>query len=174
MQSVAEIGHGLDGIQSNVACAPFRQVLIASRSVTAECGLRPGDLRENIEVDCGWLYDLPSGTVLKIGQALIRLTFHCEPCKTILKHIEFDRIEHRRGVLGCFLNAGTISVGDTLTISDMKMEPIPYAVHDRILWFLQNHDAKAAVADLVHNIGLPSTAIRLLARILKKRQPEPA
>src|SRR6478609_11447268 len=48
MDSVVTIGHGTHGIRGNVACAPFRQVLIASRSVMAECGLRPGDLRENI------------------------------------------------------------------------------------------------------------------------------
>lgn len=56
----------------------------------------PGDLRENIMVDCDDLYDLPSGTVVKIGQALLRLTFHCEPCRKILKLIDFDRIEQRR------------------------------------------------------------------------------
>jgi hypothetical protein len=56
-----------------VSCAPFRQALIASRSVTAELGLRAGDLRENIIVDCDHLYDLPSGTVVQIGRALLRL-----------------------------------------------------------------------------------------------------
>lgn len=38
-------------------------MLIASRSVTAQCGLSAGDLRENVVVDFDSLYELPSGTV---------------------------------------------------------------------------------------------------------------
>jgi hypothetical protein len=96
LRSVTSIACSASGIAGSVPCAPFRQALIVSRSVTATLGLKPGDLRENIMVDCDDLYDLPSGTVVKIGQALLRLTFHCEPCRKILKLIEFDRIEHRR------------------------------------------------------------------------------
>src|SRR5215211_791474 len=48
-----------EGIAGNVACAPFRNVLLASQSVTADCGLRDSDLRENVVVDYGGLYDLP-------------------------------------------------------------------------------------------------------------------
>jgi hypothetical protein len=81
LQPAATIACSPRGIAGSVPCAPFRQALIASRSVTAELGLNPGDLRENIVVDCDDLYDLPSGTVVKIGQALVRLTFHCEPCR---------------------------------------------------------------------------------------------
>jgi hypothetical protein len=66
-------------IVDSVQCAPFRQALIASKSVMVECGLKPGDLREKIIVDFDRLYDLPSVTVIKIGEAMLRLTFHCEP-----------------------------------------------------------------------------------------------
>ena len=107
LQSVGSLDYGPGGIRGNVACAPFRQVLIASQSVTAACGLQPGDLRENIVVDFDALYELRSGTVVQIGPALVRLTFHCEPCKKILSLVPFDRIVHKRGVLGSFLNAGT-------------------------------------------------------------------
>jgi MOSC domain-containing protein YiiM len=118
--------------------------LIASRPVLIDCGLKPGDLRENILLDDDQLYDLPSGTVIKIGQALIRLTFHCEPCRKILKLIAFDRIEHRRDVFGCFLKEGTISLGDPLVVTEQEFEPIPYAVNERIRWFLSKGDATAA------------------------------
>lgn len=173
MESVASIDHDSHGIRGNVACAPFRQVLIASRSVTSECGLRAGDLRENIVVDFDRLYDLPSGTVVKIGTAMIRLTFHCEPCKKILKLVEFNRIEHKRGVLGCFLNSGTISIGDKFLVTDECLEPIPYAVHERIRWFLKKQDVPAAATDLMHKLGLPSSAAKLMSRILQKRSVEP-
>jgi len=113
MDSVVTISHGTDGIRDNVACAPFRQVLIASQSVMAECDLRPGDLRENIVVD-------------------------------------FDRIEHKRGVLGCFLNSGSISIGDEFGVTDICLEPIPYAVHERIRWFLKHQNMPGAATDVMH------------------------
>jgi MOSC domain-containing protein YiiM len=168
LESVRTIAYDERGIQNNVACAPFRQVLIASQSVTAECGLRPGDLRENIVVDFDSLYELPSGTVVQIGRALIRLTFHCEPCKKILKLVEFDRILHKRGVFGTFLDQGTISVGDRFSVTEQKFEEIPYAVSDRIRWFLKKGHGAAAALDLVHTIGLPASYAGAMPRLLKK------
>jgi MOSC domain-containing protein YiiM len=166
LQSVDSFGYGTGGIRGNVACAPFRQVLIASQSVTAECGLLPGDLRENIVVDFDALYELASGTVVQIGQALIRLTFHCEPCKKLL--VPFDSIVHKRGVLGSFLNDGTISVGDRFSVTAQKFEEIPYAVSDRIRWFLKTRDPSAAAIDLVHSIGLPASSAKALPGLLRK------
>jgi MOSC domain-containing protein YiiM len=157
-----------EGIATNVACAPFRQVLLASESVTADCGLRDGDLRENIIIDCDGLYDLPSGTVVRIGQALIRLTFHCEPCKKILKLVDFKTILHRRGVFGTFLNAGRVSVGDEFTVTTQKFESIPYEVGERIRWFLRRHGGSAAIADLTHAIGLPASYRRAIPSLLRK------
>lgn len=168
LESVRTVAYDERGIQNNVACAPFRQVLIASQSVTAECGLRPGDLRENIVVDFDSLYELPSGTVVQIGRALIRLTFHCEPCKKILKLVEFDRILHKRGVFGAFLDQGTISVGDRFSVTEQKFEEIPYAVSDRIRWFLKKGHGAAAALDLVHTIGLPASYAGAMPRLLKK------
>jgi len=166
-------GYDISGIRGGVRCAPFRQVLIASQPVTAEMGLRPGDLRENIIVDCEDLYDLPSGTVVRIGTARIRLTFHCEPCKQITRLIGFDRILHRRGVFGAFLNSGSIAVGDEFAVTTERYEAIPYAVKDRIHLFLQNQNVPGAASDLVHKIGLPASYSRFMRRFLQKRA-EPA
>ncbi len=174
LESVGTIGYDERGIQNNVACAPFRQVLIASQSVTAECGLGLGDLRENIVVDFDSLYDLPSGTVVQIGPALIRLTFHCEPCKKILKLVEFDRILHKRGVFGTFLNAGVISIGDRFSVTERRFEEIPYAVSDRIRWFLKKSNRSAAALDLVHTIGLPASYAGAMPRLLKKFLAQPS
>lgn len=168
LESVGTLAHDQRGIRNNVVCAPFRQVLIASQAVTAECGLSPGDLRENIVVGFDSLYDLPSGTVVQIGQALIRLTFHCEPCKKILRRVEFDRILHKRGVFGMFLNDGVISIGDRFSVTEQKFEEIPYAVNERIRWYLKNSDPSAVALDLVHTIGLPSSYARAMPRLLKK------
>jgi MOSC domain-containing protein YiiM len=171
LEEVTTFAFDKDGISGGIGCAPFRQVLIASRPVLMDCGLKPGDLRENILIEDDGLYDLPSGTVVKIGQALIRLTFHCEPCRKILKLIAFDRIVHRRGVFGCFLNAGAISLGDKLVVTEQTFEPIPYAVKERIQWFLSKGNAPEAAGQLMEAIGLPSSYARAMPRLLEKLLP---
>jgi len=168
LQPAATIACSPRGIAGSVPCAPFRQALIDSRSVTAELGLNPGDLRENIVVDCDDLYDLPSGTVVKIGQALVRLTFHCEPCRKILKLIKFDRIVHRRGVFGMFLNDARIAFGDEFAVTQQRFDEIPYAVNERIRWFLKKHGGRGAALDLVHELGLPTSSGRIMPRLLAK------
>jgi MOSC domain-containing protein YiiM len=168
LESVAKLDFDEGGIVGGVSCSPLRQVLLTSQSITAECGLKPGDLRENIVLEFDGLYEIPSGTIVMIGSARIRLTFHCEPCKRILKLIELDRIVHKRGVLGCFLNSGTVSVGDAFSITDEKCEAIPYDVKDRIRWLLGKEEVSLAGADLIHTLGLPSSYSRVLGRILQK------
>jgi MOSC domain-containing protein YiiM len=168
LQPATAIACSARGIAGGVPCAPFRQALIASRAVTADLGLKPGDQRENIVVDCDDLYDLPSGTVVTIGQARLRLTFHCEPCRKILKLIEFDRIVHRRGVFGMFLNAAQIALGDELAVTEQQFEEIPYAINERIRWFLKKQGGRAAVLDLVHTLGLPASSGRAMPRLLGK------
>lgn len=171
LQAATTIECSQGGIGGRVACAAFREALIASRSVTAELGLKTGDLRENIVVDFDGLYDVPSGTVVKIGQVLVRLTFHCEPCKKILKLVDFDRLLHRRGVFGTFLNRGKISIGDACSVTEEKFEAIPYAIGERIRWYLRRHGASAAALNLVHELGLLASSARVMPQVLRKLAP---
>ena len=166
LEPVAHFDFDENGIVNGVPCSPLRQVLITSRPVTIECGLSAGDLRENIVVDAYELYELRSGTVVAIGSARIRLTFHCEPCKALHKVIEPGRIVHKRGVLGCFLNSGTVSIGDRFSVTEQKCKAIPYKAADR--WLLGNGDVSLASADLVHALGLPSSYARAMPHILQK------
>jgi hypothetical protein len=166
MEPVSALAFSPQGIAAGVRCSPLRQVLITSRAITRECGLASGDLRENIEVDLDDLYALPSGTVIRVGPALIRLTFHCEPCKKILHLASFDEIVHKRGYLGAFLNSGTIAPGDAVSLTDEKLESIPYAVKDRIRWFLGKQNAVLGAVDLVHGLGLPSSYARAMPRLV--------
>lgn len=166
LEPVAELDVSPQGIAGGVSCSPLRQVLITSRSVTQDCGLQAGALRENIVVDCPEFYDLPSGTVVSIGAAHVRLTFHCEPCKKILHLVSFDEIVHRRGYLGSFLNSGTIALGDAVTVTEQKLEAIPYAVKDRIRWFLGKQNAALGARELVHSLGLPSSYTRAIPRLV--------
>ena len=84
-----------------------------------------------------------------------------------MKLIAFDRIVHRRGVFGCFLNAGTISLGDKLVVTEQKFEPIPYAVNERIRWFLSK-GTDCGRSSLIQAIGLPSSYARAMPRLLGK------
>ena len=119
------------GFDLNIRCVPVRQVLVTSLPILHQCGLQPGNLRENIVVDFANLHDLPSGTILRIGDALIRLTFHCEPCKPVLKYVLLKDILHKRGVLGQFLNSGQVRLGDRLIVTRACAEAIPYDTKKR-------------------------------------------
>jgi MOSC domain-containing protein YiiM len=165
---VSRLAFTPNGISGGVRCSPLRQVLITSRAVTRELGLEPGDLRENIVVDVAGLYDLPSGSVIRVGDALVRLTFHCEPCRRMLHLVAFDDAVHKRGYLGSFLNRGTIAVGDAVAVTDDRHEPIPYAVKDRIRWFLGRQEPGLAARDLAHALGLPAIYARALPRMVEK------
>ncbi len=166
MEPTRTLAFSPQGLAANVRCSPLRQVLITARDVTRQCGLAPGDLRENIEVDRDDLYALASGTVIRIGEARIRLTFHCEPCKKILHLAAFDEIVHKRGYLGCFLNNGSIALGDAVTVTGETLEAIPYAVKDRIRWFLGKQNAVLGTMDIVHGLGLPSSYARAMPRLV--------
>lgn len=137
MEPVGALAFSSQGLGANVRCSPLRQVLITSRGVTEQCGLQPGDLRENIEVERDDLYDLPSGTVIRVGAAL-----------------------------GCFLNSGTVALGDAVTVTEQTLEAIPYAVKDRIRWFLGKQNAVLGAMDIVHGLGLPSSYARAIPRLV--------
>jgi MOSC domain len=168
IEPVPNLDFSEQGIVANVPRSPLRQVLITSQPVSDQFGIRAGQLRENITITDPRLYDLPSGTVVKIGTALIRLTFHCEPCRKILHLVDFGSIEHKRGYLGLFLNKGTISVGDKFTVTTQKCEPIPYAVKDRMRWLFAKGKVPMATVDIIHSLGLPSAYARAVPRMIER------
>jgi hypothetical protein len=168
LTSVGTLAFTTSGLADNVACQPLRQVLISSLPISKQCGLRPGDLRENVVVDFPDLYELPSGTILRIGKAAIRLTFHCEPCKGILAKVPLKTILHKRGVLGCFLNSGTIRVSDELSIAARREESIPYDIKERIRWYLGRQSSPMPATKLIYDLGLSYSYLRALPALLRK------
>jgi hypothetical protein len=168
MKPVERLQFTPSGLCDNVPCLPLRHVLISSLPIAVECGLRPGDLRENIVVSDRHLYELESGTVVAIGAARIRLTFHCEPCKGILAKVKLRDILHKRGVLGCFLNSGTIHVGNGCSSEPHQFEPIPYEIKDRIRWYVARQNAPVAADKLVYEIGLSKSYLRALPALIRR------
>ena len=154
LDALSRLAFTPNGISGGVRCPPLRQVLITSRAVNRELGLAAGDLRENIVVDLDGLYGLPSGSVIRVGEALIRLTFHCEPDRKTQHLVASEMALNKRGFLGCFLNRGMIAVGDAVAVTDQWHEPMPYATKDHIRRFLGRQGAGLEIGHYHHIAGV--------------------
>lgn len=159
------------GIDGNAPCSPLRQILILPRSTLDEFSLQPGNLRENIVVEHQGLHELESGTELTIGEARIRLTFHCEPCGRVVDKARASTLLHKRGYLGLFLNAGEIHLGDKVESLGVQHEPVPYATKDRIRWALERKTEPVTAARLLFDCGVPIGYARALPRYLATFPP---
>jgi hypothetical protein len=115
------------------------------------------------------LHSLPSGTVLKIGEALVRLTVHCEPCRRLKEVVDPKAIEHKRGYLGAFLSGGQLRVGDPVESIGVQHEPIPYDLKERLAWFLDRQSVPIEVTTLVHEVGLSLSYCRAIPNLLRGR-----
>ena len=166
--SVAELYFSTDGIRGNVPCPPLRQVLIVPLATLRTYHLGPSDLRENIVLDYDPLHSLSSGTTLAVGEALIRLTFHCEPCNQIKDKVSVSKIAHNRGYLGCFLNEGVIKLNDSASVTDRQHEAIPYNLSERIAWYLDRQSQPVSIKSLLREVGLSLSYARAVPNLLKK------
>lgn len=94
----------------------------------------PGDLGENVTTRGIALLDLPVGTRLTIGEAVITVTGLRNPCRQIndfqaglLKHVVRTRadgdVERLTGVMGIVSRSGTVRPGDAV---DVTLPPQPH------------------------------------------------
>ena len=159
----------INGIKGNRSRHRWRQVLILPESTLRSFKLNTTDLKENILIDSDLdIHALPSGTAIRIGDAEIRLTFHCEPCNKIKHLIRPDALRHHRGYLGQVIHAGDIHTGDEVSVLDKRFETIPYTPADRIKWFLERQTQPILAANLVDAIGLPKSYCRALPALLRR------
>jgi MOSC domain-containing protein YiiM len=168
LKEVKELRVNKQGIVGGVESLPTRHVLLLPKSVLSNFNLKAGDLRENIILDGYDIHSLPSGTVIKLGNVEIRLTYHCEPCKRLKGIVSLKEILHQRGYLGTILNIGTISKGDPLIILDKQFETIPYDIKERIKWYLDKQTKPVTTKKLVYDIGLSNSYCRAIPNMLKK------
>jgi hypothetical protein len=168
LEEVDELQFTPSGIVGAVSRPPLRQVLITAASELSDLSLSAGDLLENIVIVLPGLHALPSGSVLKIGAAAVRLTFHCEPCRNVATKASTKKLLHRRGALGCFLNSGLMKTGDQVSISTKTLEAIPYNPGERIRWYLNKIHRPIAARDLLYEVGLPNGYARALPAIMRK------
>jgi len=126
----------LDPTQPNL-----RQVhLIASELLDEvnEAGfeVNPGDLGENVTTSGIDLINLPIGTTLRIGDALLALTGLRNPCVQIdafsdglqgrmLGRDEHGKLVRKTGVMSVVLRSGAITTGDLVLVGAPAGDPVP-------------------------------------------------
>ncbi|GIG23591.1 MOSC domain-containing protein [Cellulomonas chitinilytica] len=107
---------------------------------TAGYTVRPGDLGENITTRGVELLDLPVGTRLTIGDAVVTVTGLRNPCQQIndhqaglLKQVLRPRadgsVERLAGVMGIVSRGGTVQSGDTI---EVRLPPGPHLPLTRV------------------------------------------
>lgn len=167
LDEVEQLNVGVNGIEGGVLALSGRQVLILPVSTIREFNLHVGDLMENIITEGIDIHSIESGTVIKCGGVKIRLTYHCEPCKRIKGKVNLKEVEHRRGYLGTFMDVGCIRIGDAVQVLGKQFETIPYAIKERIGWYLDKQVKAVTVKTLANEIGLSPSYYRAIPNILK-------
>jgi len=106
--------HGIAGDVNAHGASP-RQVLVTRVEDFEPMNIKPGELRENVVTQGLSLAQFQPGTQLTIGDVKIRLTYQCEPCRTV-KHLVDDlkQLDHKRGILGVIISGGEVKVGDAI------------------------------------------------------------
>ena len=149
-----------------------RQILIVSQSTLQQFHLQPGDLGENILVD-GQIESFQSGQVLKIGHnVLIRLMFHCEPCKTLEKVQPglMKKIKNRRGFLGMVIQGGIIQPEDEISLTFYQFPSLSEQVKHRFDEFISRIPKRKVVntGDLLLALGVSQGYYRAIPTFIKK------
>jgi hypothetical protein len=165
---------GIQGDRSACSGSP-RQVLIVDLRSLNDFGLQPGDLHENILVDAD-VETVQSGHILQMGSALIRPTFHCEPCTKLerLRRGLAKQLSGRRGVLGMVVRDGTIAIGDSAIATKYTLPALPDDTKGRFYEFVARIPAGSVVrtSDLLLAMGVAKAYYRAIPALLKKAPPE--
>ena len=105
--------HGFEG-DAHARPGSDRQLLLMDKETLDTLGLAPGALKENLTVAAFPLYDQPSGMLLRVGDAVLRLTGPCTLCaktEAIRPNLRQELLG-RRGMLARVVEGGEIRVGD--------------------------------------------------------------
>src|SRR5262249_9926578 len=117
LDAVQAISGGLTG-DHHTGFSKQRQILLLSGSVLDELSLVPGSIYENVVIDGIDVMRLEKGQTLRLGDALVTVTFPCEPC------IQMERIRqglqealaNRRGMFVRVAAEGMVRVGDRVEV----------------------------------------------------------
>ena len=148
-----------------------RQVLVVSNETVRSLGGAPGDLRENVTVTGLDVDSLPSGAALRVGSAVLRVTYPCEPCARLRLYSSVDprAAVGRRGVLAVVVSSGAAGRGDTVAVENSRAyAPLPHGRLDRLRWFLRRAPRGVVVTygELAAAVAAPPGGARSLPRAL--------
>jgi len=121
MQEVEQVRALVDrGLQGCAHGRPGsrRQVLLMESEILEQLDVPPGAVKENIVTRGLRLHDLRLGQHLRTGEALLEVTFPCEPCgrmNEIRQGLE-QELRGRRGMLCRVVEAGWIRRGDRIEV----------------------------------------------------------
>lgn len=163
-------GVGVEG-DINAAVGSPRQVLLVGANALRAFDLLPGQLRENIVLD-GDVELFQSGQVLQLGDALIRLTFWCEPCSFIntIRPGLAGQIKRHRGYLGLVVQSGEVLSGAQAHLMAPRFPAIPERNGDRLADFVSRIERGRVVrmADLLLALGWTTSYYRAIPALIKK------
>jgi len=162
-------GLGIAGDANADAHSP-RQILLASGPVLASLGIAPGDIRENVVMD-ERIDHFSSGQLLQLGDAVVRLTYRCEPCFRLeeVRRGLARQLLGKRGFLARVVAGGRVSRGAELSLMPMRLRAMPDDPKERLADFLSRVPAGAVVtyAQVKTVLGYASGYLRVLPVLLK-------
>ena len=95
-----------------------RQVLLMEAETLEKVGLQVGDVKENITTRGIELMDLPVGTRLRVGEAILEITGQCHPCERMeeLRPGLRATLAGQRGMLARVAQGGWMRLGDSIAV----------------------------------------------------------
>lgn len=166
---VLKKGHGIIGDVNANGISP-RQILVTRLEEIDEFKIDAGAIRENITTKGIPLPLFQPGNVLSIGEAKIRLTFHCEPCKRIAHLVKPSQIMGKRGLLGVILNGGEINMEQPVNVSEKQYPPMSEKPYDRFLDFVQEIPKGKVITyrEVTIGMGVADSYMRAVPTYIKK------
>jgi alkylated DNA nucleotide flippase Atl1 len=166
-----KVGHGIEGDINANPISP-RQILIVRYEDILDLAIKPGELRENIVIQCRELNNFIPGSRLTFESgAAIRLTFHCEPCKRIAHLVEsLKTIQGKRGILGVVIKSGKIQVGSNFQVQAHKFPALSENPYKRFLDFIIKIPSGKVVTykQIIKGMGVDNSYLRAIPKYLKK------
>jgi len=162
-------GRGIVG-EDAARTSSSRHVLLASAGAIVRLGLEPGALGENLLVD--GLCELESGTTLRVGTATIRITVHCETCRSLVQKtgLPASQLRPLRGVLAIVVGSGNVQQGDSVVVQARRYLALSTTFAGRLAQLIDSipPGQVASLGALVDAAGGARGAARAAPAILRR------
>lgn len=165
------------GVEGDVNAGELspRQILLANVCTYQAHSLPPGALRENILLSDSTVERLPSGSLVRLGESIIRITYSCPPCHKLNEEEAglLRRIGVDRGILARVIVSGNVLIGDQVEILPDNMSVIPESPRQRAYRVIRSVPVGSAVtyAHIQRCAGMTKGFVRVIPRFLKTAPP---